>query len=44
MEISLAQIGVVMPSGWDIHLAFASTRPWAERRSQEARYAARMSA
>ncbi|MBI4485870.1 MAG: hypothetical protein HY655_07655, partial [Acidobacteria bacterium] len=38
VEISLAQIGVVMPEQWDIHLAFASTRPWEVRR--EPRYRA----
>lgn len=38
VEISLAQIGVETPKEWDIHIAFASTRPWEVRR--EPRYRA----
>lgn len=44
LEIPLEQIGVAVPTDWDIHLAFAGRQPSVERRAQEARsYAARLS-
>lgn len=43
-EIALGQIGAVSPSDWDVHLAFASRRPWGDCRPQETRNATRISA
>ena len=37
MEVSLAQLGVALSDDWDVHVAFATRRPWEERRFQEQR-------
>lgn len=37
MEVSLAQLGVATSSEWDVHVAFASRRPWEDRRLQDSR-------
>ena len=44
LEIPLEQIGVTTPGNWEIHLAFAGRQPGVERRAQEVRGQARMSA
>jgi hypothetical protein len=31
MELSLAQLGVAISTEWDIHVAFATRRPWENR-------------
>ena len=37
MEVSLAQLGVVLSPEWDIHVAFAIRRPRDDRRWQDTR-------
>jgi hypothetical protein len=44
IEIPLDQIGVETPFGWDVRLAFAGRLPSMQRRAQEARGIARLSA
>jgi hypothetical protein len=45
LEIPLEQIGIsTLPHNWEIHLAFAGRQPSVERRAQEARGHARLSA
>jgi hypothetical protein len=37
LTVSLAQLGVAVSPGWDVHVAFATRRPWEDSRTQESR-------